>query len=149
MANGKYWNEKIETVPVPELRKHQLGKLKKQVKHCYDHSAFYRKKFKNAGLKPEDIKTWEDIQKIPFTVKNDLRDTYPLGMLAVKPTDIVEIHASSGTTGNPIIGAYTKNDMDAWEELMARSIYTTGGRKEDVIHIAYGYGLFTGGLGFH
>jgi phenylacetate-CoA ligase len=149
MTTGKYWNEKIETMPVEKLRKHQLGKLKEQVKHCYDHSAFYRKKFKNAGLKPENIKTLEDIQKIPFTVKNDLRNNYPLGMLTVKPTDIVEIHASSGTTGNPIIGAYTTNDMDAWEELMARSIYTTGGRKDDVIHIAYGYGLFTGGLGFH
>jgi phenylacetate-CoA ligase len=149
MANSKYWNEKIETIPVPELRKHQLSKLKEQVKHCYDDSVFYRKKFKNAGLKPDDIKTLEDIQKIPFTVKNDLRDNYPLGMLAVKPVDIVEIHASSGTTGNPIIGAYTRSDMDAWQELMARSIYTTGGRKEDVIHIAYGYGLFTGGLGFH
>jgi phenylacetate-CoA ligase len=149
MTNGKYWNEEIETMPVPELRKHQLSKLKAQVKHCYEDSAFYRKKFKDAGLKPDNIKTLEDIQKIPFTVKNDLRDNYPLGMLAVKPVDIVEIHASSGTTGNPIIGAYTKNDMDAWQELMARSIYTTGGRKEDVIHIAYGYGLFTGGLGFH
>jgi phenylacetate-CoA ligase len=149
MANSKYWNEKIETMPLQELRKLQLGKLKEQVKHCYDNSAFYRKKFKDAGLKPADIKTLEDLQKIPFTVKNDLRDNYPFGMLTVKPADIVEIHASSGTTGNPIIGAYTANDMDAWEELMARSIYTTGGRKEDVIHIAYGYGLFTGGLGFH
>ncbi len=149
MANGKYWNEKIETMSRQELRKHQLGKLKEQVKHCYEDSAFYRKKFKDAGLKPDDIKTLEDIQKIPFTVKNDLRDNYPLGMLAVKPVDVVEIHASSGTTGNPIIGAYNTSDMNAWEELMARSIYTTGGRKEDVIHIAYGYGLFTGGLGFH
>jgi phenylacetate-CoA ligase len=149
MTIGKYWNEKIETMPVKELRKHQLGRLKEQVKHCYDNSTFYRKKFRDAGLKPENIKTLEDIQKIPFTVKNDLRDNYPFGMLAVKPTDIVEIHASSGTTGNPIIGAYTTNDMDAWQELMARSIYTTGGRKYDVIHIAYGYGLFTGGLGFH
>jgi phenylacetate-CoA ligase len=149
MVNSKYWNEKTETMPVQELRKHQLSKLKEQVKHCYEDSAFYRKKFKDAGLKPDDIKTLDDIQKIPFTVKNDLRDNYPLGMLAVKPVDIVEIHASSGTTGNPIIGAYTTNDMDAWQELMARSIYTTGGRKEDVIHIAYGYGLFTGGLGFH
>jgi phenylacetate-CoA ligase len=149
MTTGKYWNEKIETMPVPELRKHQLGKLKEQVKHCYSHSPFYRKKFGNAGLKPEDIKTWDDIQKIPFTVKNDLRDNYPFGMLTVKLADIVEIHASSGTTGNPIIGAYTKNDVDAWQELMARCIYTTGGRKEDVIHIAYGYGLFTGGIGFH
>jgi phenylacetate-CoA ligase len=149
MTIGKYWNEKIETMPVKELRKHQLGKLKEQVKHCYDNSTFYRKKFRDAGLKPENIKKLEDIQKIPFTVKNDLRDNYPFGMLAVKPTDIVEIHASSGTTGNPIIGAYTTDDMDAWQELMARSIYTTGGRKDDVIHIAYGYGLFTGGLGFH
>ena len=149
MTTSKYWNEKIETMIVPELRKHQLRKLKEQVKHCYENSKFYRKKFKTAGLKPEDIKTLEDLQKIPFTVKNDLRDNYPFGMLTVKPTDIVEIHASSGTTGNPIIGAYTKNDVDAWQELMARSIYTTGGRKEDVIHIAYGYGLFTGGIGFH
>jgi len=149
MANSKYWNEKIETMPRTELANLQLRKLKEQVKHCYENSAFYRKKFKDAGLKPEDIKTLEDIQKIPFTVKNDLRDNYPLGMLAVKPVDVVEIHASSGTTGNPIIGPYTQNDMDVWAELMARSIYTTGGRKEDVIHIAYGYGLFTGGLGFH
>ena len=149
MANSKYWNKKIETMSVQELRKYQLGKLREQVKHCYDNSAFYRKKFKAAGLKPADIKTLDDIQKIPFTVKNDLRDNYPLGMLTVKPVDVVEIHASSGTTGNPIIGAYTTNDMTVWEELMARSIYTTGGRKEDVIHIAYGYGLFTGGLGFH
>jgi phenylacetate-CoA ligase len=149
MTDGKYWNEKIETMPVDELRKQQLAKLKEQVKHCYDNSAFYRKKFDKAGLKPENIKTLEDLQKIPFTVKDNLRDNYPFGMIAVKPNDIVEIHASSGTTGNPIIGAYTKNDMEAWEELMARSIYTTGGRKEDVIHIAYGYGLFTGGLGFH
>jgi len=149
MTDGKYWNEKIETMPVDELRKHQLAKLKEQVKHCYDNSAFYRKKFEIAGLKPDNIKTFEDFQKIPFTVKDNLRDNYPFGMIAVKPNDIVEIHASSGTTGNPIIGAYTKNDMATWEELMARSIYTTGGRKEDVIHIAYGYGLFTGGLGFH
>jgi phenylacetate-CoA ligase len=149
MTNGKYWNEKIETIPVPELRKYQLKKLKEQAKHCYQNSTFYRQKFKNAGLKPEDIKTLEDIQKIPFTVKNDLRDNYPFGMVTVNPTDVVEIHASSGTTGNPIIGAYTQNDVDAWQELMARSIYTTGGRKEDVIHIAYGYGLFTGGIGFH
>jgi phenylacetate-CoA ligase len=149
MIDSKYWNEKIETMPVEELRKHQLRKLKEQVKHCYDNSAFYKRKFDKAGLKPENIKTLEDIQKIPFTIKDDLRDNYPFGMLAVKPTAIVEIHASSGTTGNPIIGAYTKNDVDTWQELMARSIYTTGGRKEDVTHIAYGYGLFTGGLGFH
>jgi len=149
LANDKYWNEKIETLPPEELRKHQLQKLKEQVKHCYESSAFYHKKFDSVGLKPEDIKSLEDLQKIPFTIKTDLRDNYPFGMVAAKSDEIVEIHASSGTTGNPIIGAYTKGDMDVWSELMARSIYTTGGRRQDVIHIAYGYGLFTGGLGFH
>ena len=149
MTDSKYWNKRIETMSVQDLREHQLGKLKKQVKYCYENSTFYRKKFKKSGLKPDDIKTLEDLQKIPFTVKNDLRDNYPLGMLTVKPVDVVEIHASSGTTGNPIIGAYTAKDIASWQELMARSIHTTGGRKEDVIHIAYGYGLFTGGLGFH
>jgi phenylacetate-CoA ligase len=119
------------------------------VKYCYTYSAFYRKKFDSIGLKPEDIKSLDDLKKIPFTVKADLKENYPYGMVAAKPDEIVEIHASSGTTGNPIVGAYTKNDMDIWSELMARSIYTTGGRPIDVIHIAYGYGLFTGGLGFH
>jgi phenylacetate-CoA ligase len=147
--NSKYWNEKIETMPRPELRKHQLQLLKEKVKFCYENTAFYKKKFKSAGITPDDIKTLEDIQKIPFTVKNDLRDNYPLGMVGVKLDELVEIHASSGTTGNPIIGAYTKSDMDVWEELMARSLYTTGVRRQDVTHIAYGYGLFTGGLGFH
>lgn len=149
MVNGKYWNEKIETMPSAELKKYQLKKLKEQVKYCYENSGFYHKKFDEANLKPENIQSLDDLQKIPFTVKTDLRDNYPFGMVAAAPEDIVEIHASSGTTGNSIIGAYTRNDMDVWQELMARSIYTTGGRPKDVIHIAYGYGLFTGGLGFH
>jgi phenylacetate-CoA ligase len=147
--DGKYWNEKIETMPIAELKKLQLQKLKEQVKHCYEHSSFYHKQFDNASIKPEDIHTLNDLAKIPFTVKNDLRDNYPFGMVTVKSNEIVEIHASSGTTGNPIVGAYTKGDMEMWQELMARSIYAVGGRPQDVIHIAYGYGLFTGGLGFH
>ncbi len=149
MADGKYWNEKIETMPAREIKNLQLHRLKEQVKHCYEDSSFYKKKFDSVSLKPSDINSLDDLQKIPFTVKSDLRDNYPFGMVAAKSEDIVEIHASSGTTGNPIIGAYTKSDMDMWQELMARSIYTTGGRRQDVIHIAYGYGLFTGGLGFH
>ncbi len=149
MVEGKYWNEKIETMPAEELKVYQLKKLREQVKRCYENSVFYKKKFDRVGLKPESIRSLDDLQKIPFTVKNDLRDNYPFGMVAAKSDEIVEIHASSGTTGNPIIGAYTKNDMDVWQELMARSIYTAGGRRQDVIHIAYGYGLFTGGLGFH
>jgi phenylacetate-CoA ligase len=144
-----YWNKKIETATRDEIRKHQLQLLKEKVKLCYENTAFYRNKFKSAGISPSDIKTLEDAQKIPFTVKDDLRDTYPFGMVAVHLDNIVEIHASSGTTGNPIVGAYTTNDMDVWAELMARSLYATGVRKQDVIHNAYGYGLFTGGLGFH
>jgi phenylacetate-CoA ligase len=97
-------------------------------------------------LKPESIRSLDDLEKIPFTVKNDLRDTYPFGMVATESYEIVEIHASSGTTGNQIIGAYTKNDVDVWQELMARSIYTADGRCQDVIHIAYGYGLCNGGI---
>jgi phenylacetate-CoA ligase len=149
LVDGKYWNEKIETMPTEEIKKLQLQKLKLQVKNCYENSCFYRKKFDEIDLKPEDILSLDDLQKIPFTVKSDLRDNYPFGMVAAKSDEIVEIHASSGTTGNPIIGAYTRSDMDMWQELMARSIYTVGGRRQDVIHIAYGYGLFTGGLGFH
>jgi phenylacetate-CoA ligase len=144
-----YWNKKIETASRDELRKHQLKLLKNQVKYCYSNSEFYRNKFKAAGITPDDIKTLDDAQKIPFTSKFDLRDNYPFGMVTVPLVDIVEIHASSGTTGNPVVGAYTKNDMDVWAELMARSLYATGVRKEDVMHNAYGYGLFTGGLGFH
>jgi phenylacetate-CoA ligase len=145
----RYWNKTIETMPRKQIKELQLKKLKEQIKHCYDNSTFYKRKFKQAGLTPDSIKTLDDMQKIPFTVKADLRDNYPLGLVAVDSAQIVEVHASSGTTGNPIIGAYTRSDMDNWQELMARSIYTTGGRREDVIHIAYGYGLFTGGLGFH
>ena len=147
--NSTYWNEKIETMPAQEIKKHQLKLLKEQVNYCYEHSSFYHKKFDSIGLKPADIRSFDDLSKIPFTVKNDLRDNYPYGMVAVPSEEICEIHASSGTTGNPIVGCYTKSDMDMWSELMARSIYTSGGRKQDVIHIAYGYGLFTGGLGFH
>jgi len=147
--DGKYWSKKIETLPRVELKKYQLKKLKRMISYCYENSPFYRRKFNEAGLTPDQIKTIEDVKKIPFTVKNDLRDNYPLGMIAVNPDEIVEIHASSGTTGNPIIGPYTKKDLKTWQELMARSLYTAGVRKQDVVHIAYGYGLFTGGMGFH
>lgn len=144
-----YWNQKIETIPRTELEKTQLQLLKDKVKFCYQNSPFYKKRFDLAGLKPDDIKSLKDIQKIPFTVKNDFRDNYPLGMLTVDPDKIVEIHSSSGTTGNPVVGAYTKEDLAVWQELMTRSLYTTGVRDNDVVQIAYGYGLFTGGLGFH
>ena len=144
-----YWNKKIETATREELNKQQQKLLKQQVKYCYENSPFYRNKFKAAEVTPNDIKTLEDANKIPFTSKMDLRDNYPFGMVSVPLDEIVEIHASSGTTGNPVVGAYTTNDMTVWAELMARSMYATGVRKQDVMHNAYGYGLFTGGLGFH
>jgi phenylacetate-CoA ligase len=147
--SDNYWNKNFETATRDELRKHQLRLLKEKVKFCYENTEFYRNRFKSAGISPSDIKTLDDTQKIPFTVKDDLRDTYPFGMVAAHLDGIVEIHASSGTTGNPVVGAYTQNDMDVWAELMARSLYATGVRRQDVIHNAYGYGLFTGGLGFH
>ncbi len=149
MVDGKYWNQKIETMPRADIQKIQLQKLKELVKYCYENSSFYRKKFDAIGLKPTDIQTLDDLKKIPFTIKTDLKDNYPYGMVTTKPEEIIEIHASSGTTGNPIVGAYTKNDMDVWSELMARCLYTAGSRKEDIIHVSYGYGLFTGGLGMH
>lgn len=149
MSDNRYWNKTVETMPRKKLRELQLKKLKETVKHCYNNSAFYQRRFKEANITPDSIQTLDDLQKIPFTVKNDLRDNYPLGLVAVETGQIVEIHASSGTTGNPIIDAYTKSDIAAWQDCMARSIYTAGGRREDVIHISYGYGLFTGGLGFH
>jgi phenylacetate-CoA ligase len=144
-----YWNKETETMTRQSIEECQLQLFKEQVKFCYDNSMFYRKRLRTAGVYPDDIRTLRDTQKIPFTAKNDLRDNYPLGMLAVGANDIVEIHASSGTTGNPVVGAYTRNDMQVWQELMARSLYVAGVRRQDVIHIAYGYGLFTGGLGFH
>jgi phenylacetate-CoA ligase len=149
MVEESYWNRKVETASRNDLNKNQLKLLKNQVKYCYENSTVYHRKFKEAGVTPDDIKKLDDVQKIPFTVKNDLRDNYPFGMVTVSLADIVELHASSGTTGNPVVGAYTSNDMEVWAELMARSLYATGVRKNDVMHNAYGYGLFTGGLGFH
>jgi len=102
LVDGKYWNQKIETMPTEELRKHQLQKLREKIKYCYENSSFYRKKFDSVGLKPQDIRTLNDLSKIPFTVKTDLRDNYPYGMVAVKPEEIVEIHASSGTTATQL-----------------------------------------------
>jgi phenylacetate-CoA ligase len=149
VVENNYYNRKIETLAKKDLKEVQFKRLKTIIHHSYSNSSFYKKKFDTSGLKPSDITNLDDIRKIPFTVKTDLRDNYPLGMMATKINEVVEIHASSGTTGNPIIGPYTNNDVKNWKELMARTIYTAGGRKSDIIHNAYGYGLFTGGLGFH
>jgi len=145
----KYWDEKIETMPLEEMRKLQLDNLKKTLKWVYQRVPFYKKKFEEIGFKPEDLNTLEDLSNLPFTAKNDLRDNYPFGLCAVPLAEVIRIHASSGTTGKPITGPYTQSDLDQWTECMARNLYAAGVRSNDVCQNAYGMGLFTGGLGFH
>jgi phenylacetate-CoA ligase len=143
------WNDKFECMPVDELKKFQLKKLKETVAWVSAKIPFYQKKFKEMGIKAGDIKSLQDVTKLPFTVKTDLRDNYPFGLCAVPLQEVVRVHASSGTTGKPITGPYTAEDMEQWIECMARNLYAAGIRKEDVVQNAYGHGLFTGGLGFH
>lgn len=144
-----FYDEKIETMPVEELKKLQLAKLKKAVEYAYNNSKFYKNMFDRSGLKLSDIQTLEDIRKIPFTVKTDLRDNYPYGLNAVPMEDIARIHASSGTSGKPTVVTYTKNDLEMWSECMARLITMAGVTKKDIVQISFGYGLFTGALGLH
>jgi phenylacetate-CoA ligase len=145
----KYWDEKFETMPEEEMRKVQLEHLRKTLKWVYERIPFYKKKFDEKGVKPEGVKNLEDLSKFPFTVKTDLRDNYPFGLCAVPMAEVVRIHASSGTTGKPITGPYTANDLDQWTECMARSLFSHGVRSNDICQNSYGMGLFTGGLGFH
>jgi len=143
------WNKKFECMPVEDLQKFQLEKLRETVAWVQKKVPFYRRKFKEAGVKPDDIKSLEDVAKLPFTVKTDLRDEYPFGLCAVPMKDVVRVHASSGTTGKPITGPYTAGDIDQWADCMARNFAAAGVTAEDIVQNAYGYGLFTGGLGFH
>ena len=144
-----YWNEKFERMPVEELQKFQLEKLQATVKWARDKVPFYKKKLDEAGVGADDLQSIEDAAKLPVTVKNDLRDNYPFGLCAVPIEDVVRVHASSGTTGKPITGPYTADDLDQWIECMCRNLTAAGIRKSDLVQNAYGYGLFTGGLGFH
>ena len=141
--------EPIEKASVDELRALQLARMKASLRHAYDNVAHYRKKFDAAGVRPDDLRSLDDLEKFPYTTKADLRETYPFGMFAVPMDRIVRIHASSGTTGKPTVVGYTANDIDMWTHLMARSIRAAGARPGDKVHVAYGYGLFTGGLGAH
>lgn len=143
------WNEKAECMPQDELEELQLKRLQEVVKKAYENVPYYKKRLQNANIKPEDIKTLKDIEKLPFTTKTDLRDAYPFGMFAVPDEDIVEVHTSSGTTGKPTVSGYTMKDLDIWGEVMARSLNMAGATKKDRIQNCYGYGLFTGGLGVH
>ena len=141
--------EPIETASRDELTALQLERLKWSLRHAYDHSPVYRRKFDDAGVHPDDLKTLADLSRFPFTTKGDLRDSYPFGMFAVPQDQISRIHASSGTTGKPTVVGYTAGDIDTWANLVARSIRAAGARRGDKVHISYGYGLFTGGLGAH
>lgn len=141
--------EPIETASQDELRALQLQRLKWSVRHAYDNVPHYRNSFESAGVHPDDLRTLEDLARFPFTYKKDLRDNYPFGMFAVPRERVARVHASSGTTGKPTVVGYTSNDIDTWGSLVARSIRAAGGRAGDIVHVAYGYGLFTGGLGAH
>lgn len=144
-----YYNEKIETMDRESLRKLQGERLANIVKHTYENVEFYRKRMDEAGVKPSDIRSIDDISKLPFMQKQDLRDYYPFGTFAAPMKDIVRFHASSGTTGKPIVAGYTQKDLDNWSEGVARCLTAYGATKEDIIQVSYGYGLFTGGLGAH
>jgi len=141
--------EAIETASRDEIAALQLERLKWSLRHAFDNSPFYRAKFEAAGIHPDDLRDLGDLGRFPFTVKTDLRDNYPFGMFAVPRQQVRRVHASSGTTGKPTVVGYTQNDLDVWAGVVARSIRAAGGRPGDILHNAYGYGLFTGGLGAH
>lgn len=143
------YNIEYETMPREAIEAIQFKRLKNTLDNVYAKVPFYKEKFKEAGIEPSDIKTLKDLSKVPFTVKQDLRDNYPYGMFAVPMSNVVRIHASSGTTGSPTVVGYTRRDIGTWAELMARSLAAGGATPGDIIHNAYGYGLFTGGLGVH
>lgn len=142
------WDEKIETMNLEELKVLQSERLRKMLEYIYTNSPFYKKKLDDAGVNIKEIKTIDDIVKLPFTTKDDMRDNYPFGIFSDK-NNLAELHVSSGTTGNPTLVGYTKEDIQLWSQVMARTLACAGAKPGDVIQIAYGYGLFTGGLGFH
>ena len=139
----------IETASRDEIQALQLQRLRWTLQHAYDNVPHYRQAFDAKGVHPSDLKQLDDLAKFPFTAKKDLRDNYPFGMFAVPRQQVARIHASSGTTGKPTVVGYTQGDIDRWADLVARSIRAAGGRRGDIVHVAYGYGLFTGGLGAH
>ena len=141
--------EPIERASKDELQALQLRRMQWSLKHAYDNVPHYRAAFDAVGVHPDDLRSLTDIAKFPFTGKKELRDNYPFGMFAVPQDRVVRVHASSGTTGKPTVVGYTQNDIDTWANVVARSIRAAGGRRGDMVHISYGYGLFTGGLGAH
>jgi phenylacetate-CoA ligase len=143
------WNSEAECMSAEDTRALQLKRLQDVVKRAYENVPYYQKRFAEFNVEPEDIETLEDIEKLPFTTKTDLRDAYPFGMFAVPQDEIVEVHTTSGTTGKPTVSGYTRKDLDIWGEVMARALTMTGAKKSDRVQNSYGYGLFTGGMGAH
>ena len=143
------FSPEIETIDRKALREMQLERLKYIVRYAYENVPMYRRRFDEIGLKPEHIRTLKDIELIPYTTKDDLRDNYPYGMFAVPMKKIIRLHASSGTTGKPVVGGYTRRDLDNWSTCIARILMMAGATDEDIFHVAFGYGLFTGGFGLH
>ena len=139
----RYYQEEIECAPYEKIREIQNEKLVKQVKHVWDNVPYYRKKMEEKGLTPEDIKSVDDLHKLPFLSKADLRDAYPYGLLGMPLKDVVRIHSTSGTTGKRVVAYYTQHDIDLWEDCCARALVAAGASNEDVVQVAYGYGLFT------
>ena len=146
---GKYYQEEIETMPLDKLRALQSERLVKQVKRIWDNVPYYRKKMEEKGVTPDDIKGLEDLHKLHFVTKDDLRDAYPYGLLACDRKDVVRIHSTSGSTGKRVVAFYTQNDIDLWDDCCARALTAAGADKDDIVQISYGYGLFTGGMGIH
>lgn len=146
---AKYWNEKIECMPREEMKKLQSERLVAQVKHVWDNVPYYKKLMEEKGVTPDDIHGIEDLHKLPFLSKADLREAYPYGLLAKPLSECVRIHSTSGTTGKRVVAFYTQNDIDMWDDCCARAIVAAGGDENDVCHVAYGYGLFTGGAGLN
>lgn len=145
----RMWNENAETMSREDIEELQLKNLQYTVKNAYENISHYNKKYSEIGVYPEDIQHLEDIAKLPFTTKDDLRNSYPFGMFAVSPKDIIEVHSSSGTTGKPVVSGYTQQDIDSWGELMARGLTMMGIDEDDILQNTHGYGLFTGGFGVH
>jgi phenylacetate-CoA ligase len=144
-----YWDPHNERMPLKDLHALQEDRLKSIVRYVYDHSSFYRQRFKEAGVEPGDIKSLADVTKLPFTKKVDLRDNYPTGMFSAPKSQVVRYHVSSGTTGKPTVVGYTRGDIETWSESLARALTSIGLGRDDTVQVAYGYGLFTGGLGLH
>lgn len=146
---GNYYQKEIETAPYEQIRAWQNERLLKQVRHVWDNVPYYRKKMEEKGVTPEDIKSVDDLHKLPFLCKDDLREAYPYGLMGKPLSDCVRIQSTSGTTGKRVVAFYTQHDIDLWEDCCARAIVAAGGTKEDVVHVSYGYGLFTGGPGLN